>query len=180
MGKLIVSVQMTVDAVMDSQERWFLPEGEHEEQGFDQLRTADALVLGRRTYEGLARIWPRITDTSGFADRMNALPKYVASTTLREPLTWNASLLDGDPAKGVSRLKHEHAGNLVMYGCGGLARHLVGHGLVDEIRCWVHPTVWGGPGTRIFHDGDPVPLRLASTTMFRSGVALLTYHPSPA
>jgi dihydrofolate reductase len=178
MGKLIVSTQMTVDGVIDSTEHWFMQEGEHEEYGFDQLLAADALLLGRKTYEGLAAVWPNITDTSGFADRMNSLPKFVASRTLQEPLEWNATLIRGDLAESMSRLKRQLGGNLLVYGCGELAGHLARHGLVDEVRFFVHPVVWGG-GERPFHAAVPVSLRLTGTMMFRSGVALLCYQPTP-
>jgi dihydrofolate reductase len=175
-GKLIVSTHMTVDGVIDSTDQWFTPDGETERLGFDQLVAADALLLGRKTYEGLAGVWPTITDTSGFADRMNSLPKFVASRTLEGPLEWNATLITGDLAEGVSSLKQEHDGNLLVYGCGALAYQLARHGLVDEIRFWVHPMVWGS-GIRPFHGGEPVPLCLTDTTIFRSGVALLCYQP---
>ncbi len=121
MGKVIVSTQMTVDGVIDQTDGWFMAEGEHEEHGFDQLLAADALLLGRKTYEGLAAVWPNITDTHGFADRMNSLPKFVASRTLEEPLRWNATLIKGDLAERVPELRRQHGGNLLSYGCGELA-----------------------------------------------------------
>lgn len=176
MGKVIVSTQMTVDGVIDQPDGWFMAESEPEEHGFDQLGAADALLLGRKTYEGLAAVWPTITDTQGFADRMNGLPKFVASKTLDEPLRWNATLIRGDPAERVPVLKRQHSGNLLCYGCGELAYYLARHGLADEIRFWVHPFVWGS-GARPFH-GEQVSLRLTSTTVFRSGVALLCYQPT--
>ena len=179
MGKLIVSAQMTIDGVIDQSERWFISDGEHEAYGFDQLRAADALVLGRDTYQGLANVWPTMHDPEGFADRMNSIPKYVASRTLQEPLKWNANLIEGDLADAVSRLKREHGGNLLSYGCGSLARDLIGYGLVDEVRFFVHPVVFGD-GVRPFHAGQPVPLELISTTMFRSGISLNCYRPISA
>jgi dihydrofolate reductase len=120
-----------------------------------------------------------MSDPNGFADRMNSIPKYVASRTLEEPLTWNANLIKGDLVESVSRLKREPGGNLLMYGCGGLARDLTRHGLVDEIRFFVHPVVFGG-GERPFHAGEPVPLQLIGTTTFRSGISLFCYQPEPA
>src|ERR1700681_2190531 len=105
MGKLIVSTQMTLDAVTDQIDGWFNSEGEHEEHSFDQLLAADALLLGRKTYEGLARVWSATTaEESIFADRVNSMPKIVASRTLKEPLMWNATLIGGnltDAAKGL-------------------------------------------------------------------------------
>jgi dihydrofolate reductase len=176
MGKLIIRSGMTVDGVIDQTDRWFIPEGEHEDESYDQLFAADAFVLGRPTYQGLAGVWPTITDDRGFADRVNALPKFVASRTLTEPLEWNSTLIKGDVAEGVRELKRQHSGHLLSYGCGELARYLTAQGLVDEIRFTVFPTVLGD-GVRPFGGGPPVSLRLTGTTMFRSGVALLTYQP---
>jgi dihydrofolate reductase len=179
MGRLIVSTQMTVDGLIDVGD-WFLQEGEHEEHGsFDQLLAADAMLLGRKTYEGLASVWPTMTDDRGFADRVNSMPKHVASTTLDEPLEWNATLIKGDLTEAVPELKRRYPGNLVSYGCGELAYRLVGLGLVDEVRFWIHPSVFGG-GHRPFHGAAPVPLHLVSTTTYRSGVALLCYRPAAA
>jgi dihydrofolate reductase len=179
-GRLIVSTQMTVDGVIDRIDEWFTPEGEHEEQGsFDQLFAAGALLLGRKTYAGLASVWPSLTDTRGFADRVNALPKYVVSRTLREPLTWNATLVEGELAEAVPELKRRHRGNLVSYGCGELAYHLAAQGLLDELRLWVHPVILGGDGERPFHDRrPPTRLLLTGSTTFRSGVTLLCYRPA--
>jgi dihydrofolate reductase len=86
-------------------------------------------------------------------------------------------LIRGDLAESVSRLKRQLGGNLLVYGCGELAGHLARHGLVDEVRFFVHPVVWGS-GERPFHAAVPVSLRLTGTTMFRSGVALLCYRPT--
>jgi dihydrofolate reductase len=168
---------MTVDGVIEVGD-WFVGEGEHEEHGsFDQLFAADAMLLGRKTYEGLASVWPGLAGTV-FADRVNSMPKYVASTTLDEPLTWNATLIKDDLTEAVPELKQRHHGNLVSYGCGELAYYLVSRGLADEVRFSIHPSVWGA-GARPFHGVAPVPLQLISTTMSRSGVALLCYRPAP-
>jgi dihydrofolate reductase len=178
MGHLIVSAQMTLDGVIDHNDEWFSGDGEHEGRGaFDELFAADAILLGRKTYEGLAAYWPASTDTSGFADRLNSLPKHVASNTLREPLEWNATLIKGDPADRVPELKQQYRGNLLSYGCGRLAHNLVNRGLVDEVRLWVHPVVFGD-GQRPFDGLGPVWLRLTSTTTFKSGIALLCYRPT--
>ena len=179
MGKLIVSTGMTVDGVIDQTDRWFIGEGEHADQSHEQLLATEAFVLGRETYQGLARVWPTMTDERGFADRVNALPKFVASRTLTGPLEWNATLIDGDVAEGVRELKRRYRGYLASYGCGELARYLCEHGLVDEVRITVYPTVLGA-GVRPFGDGPPVKLTLTGTTMYRSGVALLTYRPEAA
>lgn len=178
MGKLIISTHITVDGVIGPDPTaWAILEGEGERYKFDQLLAADAFLLGRKVYEGLSAAWPTITDDTGFADRVNSLPKYVASRTLEEPLAWNASLIEGDLAESVTSLKRQHRGNLLSFGCGDLAYELATQGLADEIHFWVNPAVWG-EGERAFH-GRQVRMRLLTTTVFDSGVALLTYRPAP-
>jgi dihydrofolate reductase len=184
-GRLIVSARTTVDAVMDHNEAWFDGRLESDAYGaggatsasWDELRAADALVLGRDTYAGLSKVWPTMSDSYGFADRINGIPKFVASRTLEPPLHWNAALIEGDVAKRVAELKQEHEGNLLSYGCGELAAYLARAGLVDEIRFWLHPVVWG-EGTRAFQAGQPpVRLRLIGTTTFSTGLVVLSYQP---
>ena len=178
MGKLIISTYITVDGVIGPDPgAWGIFEGEGERFKYDQLLTADAFLLGRKVYEGLASYWPTAKDDTGFAERTNSLPKYVASRTLQEPLTWNSSLIKGDLNEGVTRIKQQHRGNLISFGCGELAFELVTQGLVDEVHFWVDPAVWGR-GDRPFHGGQ-VRLQLISTTVFDAGVVLLCYRPAP-
>jgi len=178
MGKLIISTHITVDGVIGpSPGDWAILEGEGERYKFDQLLAADAFLLGRRVYEGLASVWPNITDDTGFAERVNSIPKYVASRTLEEPLEWNASLIKGDLAESVASLKRQHRGNLISFGCGELAFELATQGLADEIHFWVNPAVWGS-GDRAFH-GRQLRMQLIATTAFASGITLLCYRPAP-
>jgi dihydrofolate reductase len=178
MGKVIISTHITVDGVIGpSPQDWAILEGEGERYKFDQLLAADAFLLGRKVYEGLAGVWPTITDDTGFAERVNSIPKYVASRTLEDPLDWNASLIKGDLAESVTSLKRRHRGNLISFGCGELAYELATQGLADEIHFWVNPAVWG-TGDRAFH-GRRVRLQLIATTAFDSGITLLCYRPAP-
>ena len=175
MGRLIVSAQVTVDGVMDQLEGWFDPEDESAQHGLEQLRAADAVVLGRETYEFLSEFWP--PEEGPYAELINPIPKYVASRTLREPLTWNARLLGADAAEAVAALKAEVPGQLISYGCGELANDLARRGLVDEVRFWLHPVVWGD-GARAFHAGElPVRMRLIGARTFPSDVVQLSYQP---
>jgi dihydrofolate reductase len=139
-------------------------------------RGAAGMLLGRKTYESLAAYWSK--QTGEWAAVPNSLPKFVASRTLQGPLEWNATVIEGDAADKVSRLKSQLEANLFMIGCGELARHLLANGLVDELRFWVHPTVWG-EGTRPYQ-GDTVRMRLLESTWFDSGVTLLRYEPLEA
>jgi dihydrofolate reductase len=175
MGRLTVSAQVTLDGVMDQLEGWFAAADESAEHGLEQLRAADALLLGRETYEFLSRYWP--SATGAYAELINPIPKYVVSRTLQEPLTWNATLLGGDAVKAVTALKEQVPGPLLSYGCGELANDLARHGLVDEVRLWLHPVVWG-TGTRAFAAGElPVRMRLIGTRTFPSDVVQLCYRP---
>ena len=132
------------------------------------------MLMGRKTYEGLAGYWP--AQEGPWADKLNPMRKYVASRTLQGPLEWNSTLLEGDVAEAVPRLKEELDGDLIQIGPGELARDLLPRGLVDELRFWVHPAVWG-PGARPF-DGEQVRMRLLDSATYDSGVTLLRYEPA--
>jgi len=173
MGRLIVSTQMTLDGVIDVGE-WYVAEGEHDAAGKKQLTEASAVLLGRKTYEGLAAYWSPLHDE--WANLINPIPKYVASRTLHGTLEWNSTLLAGDAADAVSSLKGELASDLVVYGCGEFARSLLVATLVDEFRFWVHPAVWGS-GTRPFEGDAQNRLQLLGSETFDSGVTLLRYAP---
>jgi dihydrofolate reductase len=172
MARLINTTTLTVDGVTDVDE-WYVAEGGHDQAGLDQFAGVAGLLLGRKTYEGLAGFWPQ--QTGPWADMLNPLPKFVASSTLDGALDWNATLIEGDAVEGVARLKDELDDDLVLSGCGELARALIAHGVVDELRFWVHPAVWG-EGSRPY-GGDRIRMRLLDSTAFDSGVTLLRYEP---
>ncbi len=175
MGRLVVSAQVTVDGVMDQLEGWFDPDTPSAAHGLEQLLAADALVLGRETYEFLSTHWP--SAEGPYAELINPIPKHVASRTLQGPLTWNARLLGGDAVEAVAALKAQVQGQLLVYGCGELADDLARRGLVDEVRLWLHPVVWGD-GARAFHAGRlPVRMRLIGVRTFPSDVVQLSYQP---
>jgi dihydrofolate reductase len=142
----------------------------------DELFASDALLLGRKTYEAFAAAWPERTDEQGFADRMNSLPKYVASTTL-DKLEWSSShVLDGDVAEAVAELKQQPGRDILVYGSGELVRTLMRHDLVDRYQLLVYPIVLGS-GRRLFDGAPKKPLRLSETQAFGSGVVLLSLTP---
>jgi dihydrofolate reductase len=186
MRRVVVTEFLTLDGVMEAPGGEFHPDGKGgwtfpfftDEAGkfkFDELFAADALLLGRVTYEHFAAAWPSMTDEAGFADRMNSLPKFVASTTLREPLEWNATLIEGDLADEVSKLKLEDGQDILVLGSADLVHTLLQHDLIDEFRLMVFPVILGS-GKRLFRDGiASTPLRLVETTTFKSGVAVLSY-----
>jgi dihydrofolate reductase len=185
-GRLIINNAITVNgafqAPVPEPDGWLVLDSDSQQDSLEKWQAADAMVLGRKTYEGLAAVWPQMADLPGFeayAEQMNSMPKYVASRTLRGPLEWNATLLEGDLAESVSSLKDEHHGNLVASGAGELARELMAHDLVDEVWFTVSPYLWA-TGPRIFEDVGDVRLELVSTTTFPSGVVRLCYRPAPA
>lgn len=143
----------------------------------DQLLASDALLLGRVTFEGFAAAWPSMEEVEGeFAVRMNALPKFVASRTLNEPLAWNGTLLKGDLSEEVAKLKEKPGEDLLIYGSGELVNELHPHGLIDEYKLMVFPVTLGG-GKRLFREGtDMTALTLTDAQKTSSGVALLTYR----
>jgi dihydrofolate reductase len=175
-NRLILSTTMTVDGVISVAE-WYVSEGEHDRAAREQFEQAAAMLLGRKSYEGLAAYWS--AETGAWADLLNPMPKFVASRTLQGSLDWSASVIDGELAEGVTRLKEELGGDLVLIGCGELARNLLAAGLIDELRFWVHPAVWG-TGERPFEGEEQVRLDLVGSETFDSGVTLLRYEPAAA
>ena len=144
----------------------------------DETLAADGLLLGRITYEGFAKAWPTIEDEAGFADKMNGMPKYVASSTLTDPEWNNSQVIEGDVAEAAAALKEEDGGDLLVAGSGQLARTLFEHDLVDEVRLMIYPVVLGG-GKRLFEEGTKMSaFELAeSRPVGDDGVLLLVYRP---
>lgn len=184
MGKLIGHAAVTVNGAFEapSPEDWLTTDNDSSDAQLEQLVLADALVLGRKTYEGLAAVWPHLGDDPNFgrsAERINTMPKYVASRTLSGELDWNATVIEDDLDRAVPALKEKHAGNLILSGCGSLAHDLARRGLMDEFWFWVNPSLWA-TGPRLYDGVGPVPLQLVSATPYRSGVVWLRYRPVAA
>ena len=145
----------------------------------DALRSVDALVFGRRTWQVMAAAWPE-RGGDPFADRMNELPKYVASRTLTpDDMTWNSTLLSSDNAIGdVAELRAKDGGDLSVMGSASLVRALLAEGLVDELNLMIEPILLGG-GKRIFpEDGSARPLELSKCVTAATGVQICTYRPA--
>lgn len=136
------------------------------------------MLLGRVTYEGFSQAWP---ERGGeFADKMNTMPKYVASTTLKDPEWDNTTVLEGDVPEAVAKLREQDGGPLLVAGSQTLVHTLIEHGLVDEYRLMIFPVVLGS-GKRLFPDSpDKTPLKLVDTQAFPTGVIVHTYHPADA
>ncbi|MGL5912448.1 MAG: dihydrofolate reductase family protein, partial [Phycicoccus sp.] len=149
MRSLIGSTFVTLDGVISSPEQWGSPywDEEHQRYGSQLLSRADALLLGRETYEGFAAVWPQMDDDD-YARRINALPKHVASRTLTGDQPWNATVLDGDIADAVRALKESDGHAILKFGTGELDRTLLEAGLLDELHLWVFPAL-AGAGDRL-------------------------------
>jgi dihydrofolate reductase len=179
--KLVESTFITLDGVIGNPQDWSGPywDDEHHSYARDILFSADELLLGRRTYEGFADAWSA-RPSEPFTDRINALPKHVATRTLTETPKWNASVLGGDLAESVAELKRRPGANIVKYGTGELDRTLIEQGLIDELHLWVFPVI-AGSGERLL-DGivDVTHLKLLRATPFASGIVVHVYGPQDA
>jgi dihydrofolate reductase len=144
----------------------------------DETMDSAALLLGRKTYEGFADAWP--SREGEFADKFNNMPKYVVSSTLKDPEWANSTVLDGDLVEEVSKLKQEVDGNIVVHGSPQLVQALIENGFVDELRLMVFPVLLGS-GKRLFGEtSDKHGLRLADSKTVGDGVSILIYEPAAA
>ncbi len=179
--RVVASTYVTLDGYMDEPGKWSFPFWSKEASDFkaSELYASDALLLGRLTYEGFASAWPTMQGTGEFGEKMNSMPKYVASRTL-ESATWNASIIQGDVAEAVRRLKQPGGGDLLIGGSGQLIDYLSGHDMIDEYRLMVHPIVLGGGEKRLFRHAPRRTLVLVDSLTFPTGVVVLTYRPAGA
>ena len=189
MRRLIASEFVTLDGVMeapghdqhrDGKNAWALRYAGEDQQRYkaEELSEAAAILLGRVTYEIFAAFWPTAPNDEGFADRMNALPKYVVSKSLRTASWQNSTIIKGNPAEKVAELKQQSGGDILLFGSADLLDSLVRHDLIDAYRLMVFPVVLGS-GKRLFRDAtDMLHLELVDTRTFASGVTVLTYRPA--
>jgi dihydrofolate reductase len=190
MSKIVVFVNLTLDGVMqapglpDEDRRdgfeyggWATPFAAMAEAG-ESVANTGALLLGRRTYENYYSFWPNQTN-SPYTAMLNNMQKYVASTTLSEPLSWmNSTLLSGDATETVARIKEKPGKDLMVQGSGELIQSLMQRNLVDEYVLLIHPLVLGS-GRRLFTDGGAfAALQLVATKTTTSGVVIATYQPT--
>jgi dihydrofolate reductase len=188
MGRIVVTEFVSLDGVIEA------PGGgeEYEHAGWtfeiargeagdkfklDELVEAEAQLLGRVTYEGFAAAWPTIADEAGFAEKMNAMPKYVVSSTLSEAEWNNSTVLGGDLVEEVTKLKREVDGVILVAGSAQLVQALVENDLLDELRLMVFPVLLGS-GKRLFGaSAEKKPLKLVDSKTVGDGIAVLTYEP---
>ena len=190
MSKVVVLTNLTLDGVMQGPARpdedrrggfehggWAAPYAAMEATG-NNFASAGALLFGRRTYENFYAVWPKQTN-SPYTEFLNTIQKYVASTTLKEPLPWsNSTLLKGDAAQAVSQLKQQPGKDLLIMGSGELIQSLMRANLIDDYVLLIHPLVLGS-GRRLFPDGGAAAtLRLVATSTTDKGVVIATYQPA--
>jgi dihydrofolate reductase len=187
MGTIVVTEFVSLDGVMEDpggsenfrHGGWsfeFARGDEGDKFKLDETLETEALLLGRVTYEGFAAAWP--SREGEFADKFNSMPKYVVSSTLEDPQWTNSTVLKGNVADEVSKLRQTHDGDIVVHGSAQLVQTLVEHDLVDELRLMVFPVVLGS-GKRLFGEtSDRKRLRLADSKTVGDGVAILIYEPA--
>ncbi len=178
--RVVATEYVSLDGVFEEPGQWSGPFFNEEAAQFkwDELQASDALLLGRKTYEGFAAAWPSMTDDAGFADKMNSMPKFVVSSTLDKAEWPGSRLIKGKVAEEVRRLKREPGQDLLLSGSAQLFNALKHEDLIDMYRFMVHPVVLG-KGRRLFADGqDEKPLKLTHTRTFSSGIVILEYEPA--
>jgi dihydrofolate reductase len=185
MRTLAITENITVDGSIEMLKNWFDPQRQGDIDKSDLLEEeqrqgseADALLVGRRTFEAFREYWPKQSDdATGITEYLNRVQKYVVSSTITDPQWENSTVLSGDPAETVAALKQEEGKDIVLTGSIRLAHAMIEAGLVDEYRLFIYPTVQGG-GRRLFPDGyERSHLRLLDSKPFRSGVTLQRYAP---
>jgi dihydrofolate reductase len=192
MARVVVFNSVTLDGVMQSPARpdedprggfrhggWAVPYSDADmgKAAGESMATSGALLLGRRTYDDFYKVWPNRTDNP-YTEILNNAPKYVASTTLKEPLPWmNSILLKGGVPKAVAELKAQPGKDLVVLGSGELVQTLMQYNLIDRYILLIHPLILGS-GTRLFRDGGPsVKMRLVDSRTTGAGVLIATFQP---
>jgi dihydrofolate reductase len=187
MRRIVAAEYLSLDGVCEDPG----PAGEYEHRGWtvpywnddiakwqtDQLFASEALLLGRVTYEEFVASWP-LRSGDPFTDRMNSMPKFVASTTLNEPLEWNSILLKGDAVDEVAKLREQHGRDILIYGSADLVNRLLADNLIDEYRLMIYPLLLGRGKHLFSEDNHPTKLSLTRTETSCTGVAMLVCEPA--
>lgn len=175
--RIVATEYVSLDGFMDEPGTWTLPFFSDEAGAFKwrELQDTEAMLLGRRTYEGFSAAWPTMTDTGEFGDKMNSMPKHVLSRTLTS-LTWNASLVEGDVVDGVRKLVDGQGGDLLLAGSGQVFNLLAEHDLIDEYRFMIHPVILGDGEKPLFTSAPRRVLKLVDTLTLPHGVVVQSYQ----
>ncbi|WP_328994030.1 dihydrofolate reductase family protein [Kribbella sp. NBC_01245] len=179
MREIVNSTYISLDGIVEHPETWpglggFSDEGNKVQA--ELIQSCSAVLMGRHTYESFAGVWPILSGDT--ADKMNSMPKYVASTTLTDPAWNNAHVIQGDLVAAVEQLKEEPGDDIVQYGFGPVTRTLIAAGLLDRLRLWVHPFFVGHGGTQdlLYRDTGVTRFNLVNTTALSSGIVILDYR----
>jgi dihydrofolate reductase len=177
--KIINSTYISLDGVVEAPHMW--PPTDGSDPAADDIQTelllsCDAVVMGRHTYDGFAPVWPTRSGDP-YSDRINAMPKYVVSSTLKDPEWNNTTVIDADPVAEIARLKEESGKDIVQYGFGQLSHAMLEHGLLDELRLWVHPFIIGkgGPDDLLYRDVPTASFQLVDARPLKNGIVILSY-----
>jgi len=177
MRRIVESTLLSLDGVIGDPHMWASERFDDEARAaaLEQLRTSDAMLMGRRTYEIFAALWP--AQTGDYPDAINSIHKYVFSSTLEQANWHNSTIIRGDVATEVAELKQQDGQDLVIYGHGPLGQTLLEHQLLDELQFALHP-ILVGRGTQLFREGEKTTLELVATKTLATGVVVLTYRPA--
>jgi dihydrofolate reductase len=178
--RLVATEYISIDGVFEEPGHWSGPWFGEDAGKFkwEELQNADAQLLGRVTYEGFAKAWPTMKDTGEFGERMNGMPKYLVSSTIEKGDWNNTTVLTGNLADEVAKLKGEPGNDLLIAGSGQLVRALTEDGPIDEYRFMLHPVILGR-GKRLFPEGTAkFGLKHVDTRPLSTGIVVLTYHPA--
>ncbi|MFD1536146.1 dihydrofolate reductase family protein [Nonomuraea guangzhouensis] len=183
MRKLINSTYITLDGVIENP-MWTMPYFDDEAAAFagEQTNAADALLMGRATYDGMSAAWPTRdeSDPSTGAAYFNNVKKYVASTTLTDPTWKNTEVLQGDLVEEVTKLKAQDGKDILQYGFGSVTTQLIRAGLLDEVRFWITPVLEGGDSVTTPLKDFKASFKLVDTKVMKSGVIIASYRPQTA
>jgi dihydrofolate reductase len=178
--RIINSTYVSLDGVIQDPQLW--PSSDIEDERSLEIQTellfaCDALLMGRRTYHGFAPVWAARSGDP-FSDRFNSMRKYVVSTTLQDPEWHNTTVIAANVVDRVKQLKAQSGQDIVQYGFGQLSYTLMDHGLLDELRLWVHPFFVrkGGPDDLLFREGPLTVMQLVGATTLKTGIVILTYR----
>jgi dihydrofolate reductase len=177
MRRIIESTLLSLDGVVGSPHLWASERFDEEARAgaLEQLQASDAMLMGRRTYEIFSSLWPN--QTGSYAAAINAIPKFVFSSTLTEAAWNNSTIVRGDVATEVKQMKEQDGKDLIIYGHGPLGAALLEHGLLDELQFAIHP-VFVGEGTPLLRQGATATLELAGTKTLGTGVITVRYRPA--
>ncbi|MBV9599490.1 MAG: dihydrofolate reductase family protein [Chloroflexi bacterium] len=181
MRKIINSTYITLDGVIQDRHLWpsLNRPSDERRDGIqtDLLLSCDALLMGRRTYEGFAPVW-QTRSGDPYSEHINAMPKYVVSTTLKNPGWQNTEIIQSNPVEAINRLKESPGKNIVQYGYGSVSRLLVEHGLLDELRLWIYPLIVGRGTVNdlLFGPSPSVGFNLVGSTPLSNGIIILRYE----